>query len=570
MKSCNKLVLGMAVISSGIALGGCQNDVDAPKFVTPEATMQANTTISELKSDPAIWTEVENQDSNNGAVLCPYKDEATQTPYIIKGRVISSDASGNVYKSLYIQDETGALTFSINQSDMNAAYHIGQEIVVNITGLYIGKYAGLKQVGWLSYYNSTPQVAFMGYELFKDHSELNGLPTSDMAYVNYGDPYPANSLYTVKTDIPTLNSMSGNTAAATEMMSQLVELDNVHFEDAGDLTFATEDESVSRNLLDENGNSIIVRTSGYSDFWNYPLPEGTGKVRGLLSYYNGTWQVVIRSMADCIFKDEGTQNHPYTVEQAIALQDVGESGWVSGYIVGSLKGGVSNVAGNNDVIWSANADMDNSLVIGPTADCTDVAKCLVMQLPQGSDLRKLVNLLDNPTMYKKQIKVRGNFETYLGTNGLTGNKGTVKEFEIEGMSAPEATGQGTKENPYNITAVIESTETLTGVWVEGYVAGFVAKGDFNNENCVFAASFDGSSSNFRRSTNIILSSVSASLFFNTDNSVPVELPATPADIRTSLGLKDNPDLFGKKIMVKCDVGTYLGVRGILKVSEYVK
>ena len=52
--------------------------------------------------------------------------------------------------------------------------------------------------------------------------------------------------------------------------------------------------------------------------------------------------------------------------------------------------------------------------------------------------------------------------------------------------------------------------------------------------------------------------------------MPVELPSTPEDIRTSLGLKDNPDLFGKKIMVKCDVGTYLGVRGILKVSEYVK
>ena len=566
MKSYYKILVGMAALAAGITLGGCQNDVDAPEMVTPVATMQANTTISELKNASAIWNEVESQDSNNGAVLCPYKDESSKTPYIIKGRVISSDASGNVYKSLYIQDETGAITFSINQSDMNSAYHIGQEVVVNVTGLYIGKYAGLKQVGWLSYYNSTPQVAFMGYELFKEHSELNGLPSSDMAYVNYGDAYPSETLYTVRTDIPTLTAMSGNTAKATEMMSQLIELDNVHFEGAGELTYATEDESVSRNLLDENGNSIIVRTSGYSDFWNYPLPEGNGKVRGLLSYYNGSWQVVIRSTADCIFKAEGTKAHPYTVEQAIAMQDEGESGWVNGYVVGSLKGGVSNVSGNDDVIWSADADMDNTIVLGPDPDCKDVAKCLVMQLPQGSELRKLVNLIDNPQMYKKPLKVRGAFETYLGTNGLTGNKGTVKEFEIEGQTAPDAAGEGTKDKPYNITAVMQSQETLTGVWVEGYVAGFVAKGNFNDENCVFAPTYEGSSSNFRRSTNIILSSV-VNPFFSTDNSVPAELPDA---VRPDLGLKDNPGLFGKKIKVKCDVGTYLGVRGLLNVTEFVK
>lgn len=566
----------MAAMAAAIMLGGCQNDVDAPDMVIPAATMQANTTISELKSDPAIWTEVDGQDSNNGAMLCPYKDESTKTPYIIKGRVISSDASGNVYKSLYIQDETGAITFSINQSDMNSAYHIGQEIVVNVTGLYIGKYAGLKQIGWMSYYNSTPQVGFMAYELFKDHSELNGLPNTGMTYVNYGEAYPAESMYTVKTDIPTLNSMAGSPEKSTEIMSQLVELDNVHFELAGELDengnkvpFATEDESVSRNLLDEDGNSIIVRTSGYSDFWNYPLPEGTGKVRGLMSYYNGNWQVVVRSIEDCIFKDEGTQAKPYTVEQAIALQNQGESGWVSGYIVGSLKGGVREVKANSDVIWSADADMDNSLVIGPTADCTEVAQCLVMQLPQGSDLRTLVNLVDNPGMYKKQIKVRGAFETYVGANGITGNKGTIKEFEVEGQSAPEAAGQGTKDNPYNITAVMQPGEEMKGVWVEGYVAGFVSKGNFSKDNCVFAAAPEGSSPNFNRSTNIILSAVE-SPFFTTANSVPAELPADPATVRAGLGLKENPGLFGKKVKVKCDVGSYLGVRGLLKVTEFEK
>ena len=96
---------------AAVALTSCQADMDEPGLIVPEPTVQANTTIAELKA--AMW-----KDDTNYALPVGYKDEASKTPYIIKGRVISTDASGNVYKSMYIQDETGAITLSINQSSL--------------------------------------------------------------------------------------------------------------------------------------------------------------------------------------------------------------------------------------------------------------------------------------------------------------------------------------------------------------------------------------------------------------------------------------------------------------------
>ena len=130
-------LLGVALAATA-GLTGCKDDFDTPPVNVPVATMQPNSTIAQVKAD--LW-----DDATNYAVLVPQKADGSD--YIVHGRVISSDASGNIYKSLVIQDETGALPFSVNQNSMYNTYRIGQEIVVNLTGAYIGKYAGYEQIG---------------------------------------------------------------------------------------------------------------------------------------------------------------------------------------------------------------------------------------------------------------------------------------------------------------------------------------------------------------------------------------------------------------------------------------
>jgi hypothetical protein len=64
----------------------------------------------------------------------------------IAGRVITTDKPGNFYKSLYIQDETGAIELKIGKTSLYNDYALGQKVYVKCgpqpgsKGLYLGSY----------------------------------------------------------------------------------------------------------------------------------------------------------------------------------------------------------------------------------------------------------------------------------------------------------------------------------------------------------------------------------------------------------------------------------------------
>jgi hypothetical protein len=65
----------------------------------------------------------------------------------IKGQVISSDKAGNVYRELYIQDETGGIDVKIGKTSLYSDYQLGQWIYVDCGGLVLGQYNGMPQLG---------------------------------------------------------------------------------------------------------------------------------------------------------------------------------------------------------------------------------------------------------------------------------------------------------------------------------------------------------------------------------------------------------------------------------------
>ncbi|MBR5175967.1 MAG: hypothetical protein IKW89_08585 [Bacteroidales bacterium] len=93
------------------------------------ASMQANTTIASLKA------------------LYQGKPVHIEQDIVIGGQVISSDASGNIYRSLYIQDETGAIEVKIGNSALYNDYKVGQMLYVKCQGLALGNYGGMLQIG---------------------------------------------------------------------------------------------------------------------------------------------------------------------------------------------------------------------------------------------------------------------------------------------------------------------------------------------------------------------------------------------------------------------------------------
>ena len=79
-----------------------------------------------------------------------------QQPMVIRGQVTTSDESGNVYREIYLQDESGAIDFKIGRSSSYDDYKLGQILYINCLGLTLGEYgyksgnyggAGLVQLG---------------------------------------------------------------------------------------------------------------------------------------------------------------------------------------------------------------------------------------------------------------------------------------------------------------------------------------------------------------------------------------------------------------------------------------
>ena len=544
-------------------LAACQADMDAPALKEPVASMTPNTTLAEFKTAFADQT-----------VLCPMKDEATNTPYIIHGRVISSDATGNIYKSIVIQDETAALAISVNQGSTYTDYRLGQEIVVNATGIYIGYYNGLQQLGWYDTYEGAPSLTFLPWSIFQGHTELNGFPNQDFKYVSQ-DPetWTEANPYTVVTtfsQLPTAGEEFRN------MQSQLVEFRNVHFKEGGQLTYAPYQESVNRTLVDAGGQELTVRTSGYSNFYNELIPEGNGNVRGILSYYGDGWQLLLRSTYDVMIGNKGQKDDPYSVAEAIDAQDLGAFGWVEGYIVGTVAAGVQEVTDNSNIIWSDQAELPTNLVIAASADETDWTKCIVVDLPQGSAFRDDANMVDHPEVYKKHILVSGNLATLFGMPGITDNGGKASDVEIDGItigngsSTPGegiADGNGTEGAPYS-AAQIHAMTTENGVnlytnaWVSGYIVGYV---DTGIKTFASAESCKIGEVPATVATNLLLANTPDETDWN--NCISVNLPSG-SEARTALNLKDNPGNLKKLVSLLGNVTRYVGISGVKEVSSY--
>lgn len=563
MKKIKALYFGLLLGIMGGGLSSCQADMDAPGLQVPVATMQANTSILDLKTAFA----------ESKAEVCPLKDEATQTPYVIKGRVISSDATGNIYKSIVIQDETAAMAVSVNQGSTYVTYRIGQEVVMNVTGLYIGQYNGLQQLGWLGEpYNGEEQLTFMPWDLFQSHTELNGLPDTDVKYVKQGESYPAGNPYCIVTTFSELPA-SGNDLL--EMQSQLVEFRNVHFEEGGKETYAPYQQSVNRTLVDANGATLIVRTSGYSNFYNEVIPEGNGVVRGILSYYGGAYQLLLRGLGDVMITDKGQKNEPYTVAEAIEMSGQGASGWVTGYIVGSVKAGISDVNSNDDVIFGKDAEMDNNILVAANPDCKNFAECVAVELPQGSAFRASVNLVDNPEVLGQEILLSGNLTEYLGMPGITGNGGTAADVEVKGViisggdnpGPTPSQGDGSEANPFtasqiNAMPTVTGTNLYTDMWAQGYIVGYVdtnVKSYADDASCKFTAPA-------AVATNLLLADSPGETDWN--KCMSVNLPSK-SEYRTALNLMDNPSNLGKLLKIKGNVTRYVGLSAIKEPSAYV-
>ena len=102
-------------------------------------------TIAELKG---MYNDEFGTISNNGV-----NSGWTNTKYLlieddlyIKGKVISDDDQGNIYKSLHIQDHTAGIELKLN-TNVGLRYKYGSWVYVRLSGLYLGNYRMMLSLG---------------------------------------------------------------------------------------------------------------------------------------------------------------------------------------------------------------------------------------------------------------------------------------------------------------------------------------------------------------------------------------------------------------------------------------
>ena len=144
-----------ALVAVAVMTVGCYEKFEtvAPREVYSDESFEqkfpdaVHITIAELKY---AFGDISNTGVNSAWSNTKYKligeDIFENADVYIKGVVTSDDTEGNVYKSLYIQDETSGIELKLN-NNVGIRYKKGTWVYVRLTGLYLGNYRMMLSLG---------------------------------------------------------------------------------------------------------------------------------------------------------------------------------------------------------------------------------------------------------------------------------------------------------------------------------------------------------------------------------------------------------------------------------------
>lgn len=268
------------------------------------------------ESSPDAWKETisipdfkESYDKASG--FFTLNDVEAEYELIIKGRVISSDTAGNIYKYIVLEeltpDENGVkqgIKVSIDAGSLSGIFPLGQVVAVKCNKLKFGRYG------------DSPQLGVANYNISNKRMEPGRIPWSFAATRIQCIGNPDASKVTPKMiTIPEL------LASGPSMYNTLICLKNVHFTGKGsggenlsakDKIFAPSTFNgtynvgypQARQIADADGNVTYIATSEYARFAETKLPSGTGDIVAIVGWYRkdqnetGDWQLTIRSLSD--------------------------------------------------------------------------------------------------------------------------------------------------------------------------------------------------------------------------------------------------------------------------------
>lgn len=244
------------------------------------------------------------------------KDEINDTVRIadgtqIKGIVTGNDVEGNIYSQISIQDDSDkpGIIISVAQGGLSGQLPIGQEVLINVGGLYYGTYRSQPQLG-VAYHDSSKDQNYpsrISRADWQNRFKVIGKPDASKIKVQVFSTNPDTS----NGELNVADLLDAD--VAYKYAGCLVTLKGVEFAMGdGKTTLAPEDEGktlgygVTRYFkgYDKTNKQIGIRTSCYAEFAANLVPQGVVDVTGVLSCYkssakyNHTVQLALRRFSD--------------------------------------------------------------------------------------------------------------------------------------------------------------------------------------------------------------------------------------------------------------------------------
>lgn len=340
-----KKIKFIALAFLALTLGSCMGDGYADPDLTEKVPASPYGNNSLREKNVISIADLKTQfatiiNSDNG-----YKQ--IEKDMMIKAVVTGNDVSGNIYNQVSVQDASGAIIIAINGSGLSGYLPVGQEILVNLKGLYIGSYKKLPQIGGVNTKLSDGSLGMGKIEraIWNEHFKILNPGEADASTV-----VPEEFDLTKLTDAAYMDANVG----------KLMTLKKVKFASAnGKNVWAPDDTNTSLELIDAetgkriNKNNLVVRNSGYSKFANEVVPQGVFDITGIFTRYNNTWQIVLRNTDDLKSVVLAYLSEPFDASQGnftidnIKLADGVEFVWkwasaaygmkASGYVNGSKQ-----------------------------------------------------------------------------------------------------------------------------------------------------------------------------------------------------------------------------------------
>ena len=368
----------------GILAAGCYNDFDTPgprKLYTDDDMTTMGLTQISIKAVKDQFSTAFGSISGTGTNNNGWENTKTlkfgdltpeETQFIslkgwpeaankyIKGKVISSDRQGNIYKSLYIYDGTAAIELKLYNGlyldyllDLDAMK--SQWVYVRLDGLYLGNYRMMLSIGGAP----SDGINTAGTHKYYANSNLDN-PKVAKLNVFAGEYVPLEASDILEVDETNYKEVLGTQADIEKNLGRLVRFKNVKARYAGyenqdgvtnpplkSGTSASSSENpypswivtdwgtprfgawyrwaYNRNNVRLYGSVLIsyndaatttadvgvygVRTSGYSQFAMKPIPKdgAVGNVLGIYAIYGTEWryaqyQISVSRIEDLGFK----------------------------------------------------------------------------------------------------------------------------------------------------------------------------------------------------------------------------------------------------------------------------